>query len=129
VAFLGGTLLLSWAGAAFRRRSNGNSELLFAGALSIATFFQTTSHDYNLITTYPLLAVLFVRSLEPATWLMRASLVVLMIGMFAPRIYFFGSGGEHQHVALQILGLVIAAAAALRASSTTPPVASEPLAH
>jgi hypothetical protein len=128
VAFLGGTLLLSWAGVAFRLRRSGNFDLLFAGALSIATFFSTTSNDYNLITTYPLMAVLFVRSLEPATWLMRASLVVLMIGMFAPRIYFFG-GGEHQRVALLILGLVIAAAAALRASSTTPPAAPEPLPH
>jgi hypothetical protein len=55
---LAGALLVAWSLAAFRRLGS-DPVPAFAGALAISTYFQRTSWDYNLITTYPLLLVLF----------------------------------------------------------------------
>lgn len=107
-----GSLFLFWSAAAHRLYRARRLDLMFAGALSIATFFATTSNDYNLITTYPLLAILFVRSFEPKQTLTRIALVALLLTVTGPRILFLGN--PHQHVALMVLALLLAAGAGLR---------------
>jgi hypothetical protein len=55
------TLFAAWAvGAA--RTVRRDLPLAAAGALAISTYFASVSYDYNLISTYPLLVLLFVRS-------------------------------------------------------------------
>ena len=56
-------LLAIW-GIASARRLTDEPAMTFAGGLAISTYFGSVSNDYNLITTYPLLAILFVRSLD-----------------------------------------------------------------
>lgn len=124
VAILGGSLLFFWAAAGDRLHRSSMHDLLFTGALAISTFFSTTSNDYNFITAYPLLAVLFVRSLESNTVLLRIALVALLITITGPRVFF--AGHDHQHVALQVLALLVTAAAAMRAAATAPPATPAP---
>jgi hypothetical protein len=107
-----GSLLLFWSAAAHRLYRARALDLMFAGAISIATFFSTTSNDYNLITTYPLLAVLFVRSFAPKQTLTRTALVALLLTVTGPRILFLGN--PHHHLASMVLALLLAAGAALR---------------
>lgn len=117
VVVLGGSLFFFWTAAGRRLHRAGQHDLLFAGALAIATFFSTTSNDYNLITVYPLMALLFVRSLRPDSALSRIALVGLLVMITGPRILFLGQ--EHRHLGLQVLVLVVAAGAAMRAAAKT----------
>ncbi len=58
---LKGALLAFW-GVAAARRLRQDPALVFAGALALSTYFSAVSFDYNLLTTYPLLLLLFLRS-------------------------------------------------------------------
>jgi hypothetical protein len=74
-------LLLAW-GAAATRLLRRDPILVFAGALAITTYFASVSYDYNLLTTYPILLVLFSRTLGSG----RVRLVafgLLMLGLVA----------------------------------------------
>ncbi len=55
--------------------------LLFAGALAISTYFSSLSNDYNLITAYPLLIMLFIRATS-APWSSLAT-ALLLVGLVA----------------------------------------------
>jgi hypothetical protein len=118
VAFFAGCLLFFWAAAGWRVWRAGQHDLLFSGGLAIATFFSTTSNDYNLITVYPLMAVLFVRSLQPRTVMMRLALVSLLLTVTGSREWWVTL--IHHHVAAEILALLIAAYAAMRVQVTEP---------
>jgi hypothetical protein len=127
VVLLGGALLLAWSAAGNAMHRAGQDEVVFAGGLAIATYFSTTSNDYNLITTYPLLAVLFARSMEERRPLTRIALALLLAALFLPRIWFVPV--PYQHLALQILALLTAAVAAIREGATAPPATPAPEAH
>lgn len=109
---LGAPLLLAWCAAAalvFER----DAELVFAGGLAISTSFAATSWDYNLITAYPLLVVLFRRMLRPgAGWLPFALLVAGLIGIVGHRGLITTEAGVRVHIAIQWAFLVATAAAA-----------------
>ena len=64
-----------WGGA--RAIARGDMALALAGALAVSTYLQATSNDYNLITTYPLLLLLFLRAQRTNRW------TLLVLGLFA----------------------------------------------
>ncbi len=90
------------------RRLSEDPIIVFAGSLAISTYFSPVSNDYNLITTYPLLMVLFVRSVAAsANRLTFGLLVVGLIGIVSNRLFFIWSDLFMQaHVALQWLWLI-----------------------
>jgi hypothetical protein len=73
-------LLLTWLVAAGRRLPD-DPVIVFAGGLAISTYFGSVSNDYNLITTYPLLMVLFVRALQERP--SRLTVALLLLGLVA----------------------------------------------
>jgi len=74
---LGAMLLAVWSLAAFRRWRR-DPTLIFAGALAITTYFASVSFDYNLLTVYPLLAVLYARAVGLGAW---PPMVLLFLGL------------------------------------------------
>lgn len=72
VALLG---LWGWAGA--RAIARGEEIWALAGALAVCTYAPRTSYDYNLVTTYPLLLLLFLRARRTDRW------SLLAFGLFA----------------------------------------------
>lgn len=95
-------LLCVWlvAGA---RSLRADSVIVFAGALAISTYFAPTTYDYNLITTFPLLVVLFVRAMEHARQRIYPLVLFLgLIGVVGNRTWF-ASGPEAMsiHILLQ----------------------------
>jgi len=88
-------------------------KLLFAGALAMSTYYAVVSYDYNLITTYPLLIVLFCIVLKEssANQLSLEGLVafcVLLLGLIViigDRRMFIGHA--ELRVWLQVLWLVL----------------------
>jgi hypothetical protein len=60
--------------------------VVFAGALAITTYLSPISWDYNLLTVYPLLLVVFLRAydrvsvLDPAVWLLALGLFTVTSG-------------------------------------------------
>lgn len=80
-------LLASWARASAAVLDSGGEDLVFAGAIAISTFFARTSWDYNLITAYPLLVVLFrrLRTMPVDLWVQSAALVALLLSVAGER--------------------------------------------
>lgn len=83
-------LFSSWALLAWRRIDD-TPLLVLAGALAISTYFSSTSWDYNLITTYPLLLLVTARALAPDSrfqWKAASFTALLVIvagrGLFTP---------------------------------------------
>lgn len=100
-------LLVAWcvASALTLRR---DPSLVFAGALAISTYFAQTSWDYNLITTFPLLLVLFLRASASGS---RASFALLLLGLAAivghRSIFASGVNPARAHLFLQWLFLLV----------------------
>jgi Glycosyltransferase family 87 len=104
-------LALVWAAAALASFERAPA-LVLAGALAISTYFAATSFDYNLVTVYPLLLVLFARAMDPAPRAGRwADWAVLYLGVAAVLAHrgWFGEARAERHVALQVAWLVAAA--------------------
>ncbi len=104
-------ILIAWIVAAvlvFDR----DQVLLFAGSLAISTFFASTSLDYNLITAYPLLVVLFSRSMGGP----RIAAILLLLGVVAivghRAAFAWSEAAMRVHIALQWAFLVGTGAAA-----------------
>jgi glycosyl transferase family 87 len=70
-------LMAVWAWAAARALRRGEDDWAFAGALAVSTYVQRVSFDYNLITTYPLLLLLFLRARRTDRW------GLLVFGLFS----------------------------------------------
>jgi hypothetical protein len=88
-------------------------QLCFAGALAISTYCARTSYDYNLLTAYPLLLVLFVdvarrnlRSVE-AGW---ALLGLGILGVAGDRHLFLSGSYAQVHIGVQLAWLLLVAA-------------------
>lgn len=109
---LGFVLLGSWIIAALRYLKE-DPAMIFAGALAISTYFSDLSFDYNLITTYPLLLLLFMRSLKDDSPSSTISYSLSLVGLFAVvghRGFFMSSKGfEAFHIILQWSWLVATA--------------------
>ena len=96
-------LILTWLYAAYRA-SYKHIDLVFAGALAITTFDNGISYDYNLITIFPLLIVMF-------TKLHKNPTTFASICFFS--LLFFSSAGRyflHDHqwfINYRIYGLTI----------------------
>ena len=65
------------------RVARGELAMAFAGALAVSTYVPRTSFDYNLISTYPLLLLLFLEAQRTNRW------GLLAFGLFA----IIGTGG------------------------------------
>ncbi len=106
---LAGGLLLVWSIAGWQlvRR---DSAMVFAGGLAIATYFARTSYDYNLITTFPLLIVLFGHARADETARFRPALLLLLLGLLGVighRRLFAGSTAMlRTHVLIQWVWLM-----------------------
>ena len=70
-------LLAPWVWGMGRAVARGELAMAFAGALAVSTYVQGTSFDYNLITTYPLLLLLFLEARRTDRW------GLLVFGLFA----------------------------------------------
>ena len=103
-------LLAPWvwgAGQAFLR---GDNAFAFAGPVAVSTYLQGTSYDYNLITVYPLLLLLFLRAQRINRW------ALLVFGLFViagdRRLFTMPEAKlltPHLHFVLQLAFLVVAA--------------------
>lgn len=104
---LGLPLLVVWVIAGTRLIPR-DPALAFAGALAISTYFASTTNDYNLMTTYPLLLLLFLRSMRARMSPLSFSLLLLgLVAIVGNRYLFAGSqGAMGLHVALQWLWLM-----------------------
>lgn len=81
---LGVGLLGSWVLAAWIRLTD-DPAIVFAGALAVSTYFSTTSWDYNLITTYPLIVLAAARALEPGAFAWRLATLGTAFAVLAGR--------------------------------------------
>jgi glycosyl transferase family 87 len=107
---LGACLVFAWVWAAARAVARGDNAFAFAGSLAVSTYVQRTSFDYNLISAYPLLLLLFLRAQRTNRW------ALLAFGLFAiagDRRLFLLPGAKvftpQLHLTLELAFLVIAA--------------------
>ena len=107
-----------WAYASFRHLRR-DPALVFAGALAMTTYFARTSYDYNLITAYPVLALLALRALEGDGRVALKNLLLSGLGI----LVFFGGRRlclvhhwAEQRIAAQLVWLCVAALLARRSS-------------
>jgi hypothetical protein len=105
--FLSLPLLGLWMVASARRLPE-DPTLIFAGGLAISTYFSSVSYDYNLITVYPLLVLLFVRATDrPWSPLAFGLLLLGLVSVVGHRDWFMGSDlAMRTHIGLQWLWLV-----------------------
>ena len=107
---LGACLVAAWVWAGARALARGDAAMALAGSLAVSTYIPRTSYDYNLISTYPLLLLLFLRAQRTNRW------ALLAFGVFAiagDRRLFSISGAKVftpvLHLALELAFLVVAA--------------------
>ena len=107
---LGVGLLFPWVWAIRRMLARGEVAIAIAGSLAVSTYIQSTSFDYNLISTYPLLLLLLLRAQRTDRW------SLLGFGLFAicgDRRLFATPGAKlltpQLHLALQLAFFVVAA--------------------
>lgn len=84
-------------------------KITFAGALAVSTYFSAVSYDYNLITTYPLLAVLFLELVKNFTWGKCIAYIVLILGICGNRYWFIwgeSDWGFVVRILLQLAGIM-----------------------
>jgi hypothetical protein len=75
-AFCAGLVAL-WGWATSRAILRHDAPIALAGSLAPTTYFAGFTYDYNLITTYPLLLMLFLRARKTDRW------ALLALGLFA----------------------------------------------
>ena len=127
-----GTIFLAW-GIFLTRVKDADRRILFAGALALSTYVVQTSYDYNLLTTYPLLAVLIAASLRERR--SHFALAMCLMGLFAVghrNIFLWTDRGRLLPAVLQIGWLLTLAvwgslqpAAALALSAAPVPATDE----
>jgi hypothetical protein len=106
--------------------------LALSGALAISTYFSGISYDYNLVTTMPLLVVLYSRAFpnpEPPPRQVAAAYALLVMGLMAivghRALFASGPSAMRAHVVLQWAWLVSTAlAVSVIARRDTAPLAA-----
>lgn len=73
-------VLMVWSWAAARAFTRNEPVLALAGALAISTYFSGTCYDYNLVTAYPLLVLLFMRARALESWGLFALTLFSVVG-------------------------------------------------
>jgi hypothetical protein len=111
---LSAILVVTWCVAALRRWRR-DPVLIFAGGLAISTYFAVTSFDYNLITVYPLLLVLFLRT----GWKPALLLLLGLVAVVGDRGLFATVPLMKLHIALQVAWLFLAGLWAAAAESSS----------
>lgn len=100
----------TWIYAGARALKRGDALAAVAGALAISTYLQGTSWDYNLVTTYPLLVLLFVRGQRHGRW---RALWVGLVAVIGERAFYTKLAQPDSlvllHLALEVLFLILAA--------------------
>ncbi|MGH7440276.1 MAG: hypothetical protein ACRENE_31675, partial [Polyangiaceae bacterium] len=102
----------SWAVVCLRQM-RARPELCFAGALAMSTYCARTSYDYNLLTAYPLLLVLFVDTARRGLRSVETGWALLGLGLLSitgDRHLFLDPSYVKAHVVLQIVWLLLVAA-------------------
>ena len=79
----------------------------FAGAIAISTYFASVSYDYNLLTVYPLLLLLFDRSHERPFGRPWVLLMLGLVAIVADRGLFEGPVLARVHVLLEVAWLAL----------------------
>jgi hypothetical protein len=113
------SLLLLWLFVA-RRRVAIDPGPAFAGALAISTYFTSVSYDYNLLTVYPLLWLLFDRSRDRPFGRSWALLMLGLVAIVVDRGLFEGPVLARVHVLLQVAWLALTALHFLRDENQRP---------
>jgi len=118
-------LVAAWVWAAARAIARGDEAMAFAGSLAVSTYVQRTSFDYNLISGYPLLLLLFLRARATNRW------ALLLFGLFAlagdRRLFAMPNAvilTPHLHLALELAFLVVAALVVAQPTDGEQPVAA-----
>jgi len=120
-------LLGVWMWAGGKAAARGNAAMAFAGALAVSTYVPRTSFDYNLISTYPLLLLLFLRAQRTNRW------GLLVFGVFAicgdRRLFDHPHGtllSPEVHLAIELAFLVVTAVVVARSEEGDPTARSAP---
>ena len=120
-------LLGVWMWGAGKAAARGDVAMAFAGSLAVSTYVPRTSFDYNLISTYPLLLLLFLRAQRTNRW------GLLVWGVFAMcgdrRLFDHPHGtlmSPETHLAIQLAFLVVAAVVVARSDEGEPTERSAP---
>jgi hypothetical protein len=111
-----------WAGA--RAIARGTSAMALAGSLAVSTYLQRTSLDYNLVTTFPLLLLLFLRAQRTNRWVLLAFGLAAIAG--DRRLFKMHDAvilTPQLHLTLQLAFLVVAALVAARPDAEQEPAA------
>ncbi len=120
-------LVAAWVWAGARALERGDDALALAGALAVSTFVQRISFDYNLISVYPLLLLLFLRAQATNRFALLAFGLVAIAG---DRRLFATSGAvlltPHLHLAVELAFLVVAALVVAQPAAGGPAPAPAP---
>ena len=105
-----GSIVAVWVWAAGRAFARGDVAGAVAGALAVSTYLQGTSWDYNLVTTYPLLVVMFLRARQSGRW---GVLAIGLIGIIGDRQIYQAPEPALLtptfHIAIQVAFLILSA--------------------
>ena len=109
-ALLMGSLIALWGWAAGQAFKRADFAAGVAGALAISTYSQKMSWDYNLVTTYPLLMLMFLRAQKDQRWVILALGLIAIVG----EREIYGTPGmgfltPHLRILLQVAFLVLSA--------------------
>ena len=112
-------LLGVWVWAGGKALARGDVAMAFAGSLAVSTYAPRTSFDYNLISTYPLLLLLFLRAQRTNRWGLVAWGVFAIAGDRRLFDHPFSSVMNPQlHLAVQLAFLVTAAIVVARSDDS-----------
>jgi hypothetical protein len=120
-------LLAVWVWAGARAVGRGDHALALAGALAVSTFVQRTSFDYNLISGYPLLVLLFLRAQATNRWALLVFGLVAIAGdrrLFAARDAVLLT--PHLHLTMELAFLVVTALVVARPAEDEAALARRP---
>jgi hypothetical protein len=116
-------LLVLWCWSAGRSLFE-RPALTLAGALAMSTFFAATSWDYNLVTTFPFLLMLFLEARRTDRWGTLAFGLVAIVGdrtLFSGEVPPLGFLNPTMHLALELAWLVVAAVEVARPGEVARP--------
>jgi hypothetical protein len=101
-----------WGWATSRAILRDDTQIAVAGALAPSTYFSGFTYDYNLVTIYPLLLLLFLRARQTDRW---GLLAFGLFAVFGDRQMFANPEAAilnpTMHIALQLAFLAVAAIA------------------
>ena len=124
---VGACLVAGWVWAGARALGRGDAATALAGSLAVSTYIPRTSYDYNLISVYPLLLLLFLRAQRTNRWALLAFGVFTIAG--DRRLYTLPGAKiltPPLHLTLQLAFLVLAAVITARPDDEGDAAAPQP---